>query len=183
MEIKQITDGVLKEVSAVVSEIDAGQASAFIDEVVAAKRVFVFGEGRSGLVARAFAMRVMQLGLEAHVVGETTTPAIHPGDLFVAVSGSGLTASTVLFAENAKGAGGTVAAVVSSAQTKLGSIADVVLVIPGKAKTGVGMDSSQMPGSLFEQATFMFFDAAVVMLVQKRGESYQGMANRHTNLQ
>ena len=183
MDSKEAAEAIINEVSSVISETDPAQATAFIDLVAGAQRVFVFGEGRSGLVARAFAMRLMQMGLEAHVVGETTTPSMRPGDVLVAVSGSGETASTVLFAENAKKAQGRVAAVLADRHTKLGGIADILMVIPGRARTGVGMDSMQMPGSLFEQAAFMFFDAAVTTLVQKRGESYPGMSKRHTNLQ
>jgi 6-phospho-3-hexuloisomerase len=182
MDIKQTANAIVNEVASVISETDAAQTEALVKALSEAPRIFVFGEGRSGLVARAFAMRLMQMGLEAHVVGETTTPPIGQSDLFVAVSGSGESASTVLFAEKAKASGGNVAAVVASAKSSLGGIASIVLVIPGKAKTGVGLNSIQIPGSLFEQAAFMYFDAVVAVLANKRGESYQQMSKRHANL-
>ena len=43
----------------------------FLDIIVSANNVFVTGAGRSGLAAKAFAMRLMHLGLSAYVVGET----------------------------------------------------------------------------------------------------------------
>ena len=39
-------------------------------------RVFVAGAGRSGLVLRMAAMRLMHLGLTVHIAGDTTTPAV-----------------------------------------------------------------------------------------------------------
>jgi len=45
------------------------------------------GAGRSGLAAKAFAMRLMHLGFNVYVVGETTTPAVGPEDLVIGVSG------------------------------------------------------------------------------------------------
>jgi 6-phospho-3-hexuloisomerase len=39
-------------------------------------RILVMGAGRSGLVGRAFAMRLLHLGYNAYVLGETIVPAI-----------------------------------------------------------------------------------------------------------
>ena len=46
------------------------------------KKVLVVGVGRSGLVARAFAMRLMHLGFRSYVLGETITPSVGEGDVF-----------------------------------------------------------------------------------------------------
>ncbi|MEM2817946.1 MAG: SIS domain-containing protein, partial [Archaeoglobaceae archaeon] len=58
--------------------------NSFIRFIEEAERIFVVGIGRSGLVAKAFAMRLMHLGYKAFVIGETTTPRIEAGDLLVA---------------------------------------------------------------------------------------------------
>ena len=39
------------------------------DIVVSAKKLFVYGVGRSGVAARAFAIRMVQLGLECFFIG------------------------------------------------------------------------------------------------------------------
>ena len=62
-----------------------------IEMILQAKRIFLAGKGRSGLVMQMFAMRLMQMGFTVHVVGETTTPAIENGDILVVGSGSGET--------------------------------------------------------------------------------------------
>jgi 6-phospho-3-hexuloisomerase len=84
------------------------QIAAFFHEILSAKRVYVTGAGRSGFIARAFGMRLMHIGYEAYVVGETITPAFRPGDLLVAFSGSGETHSILSICETAKSLGGTV---------------------------------------------------------------------------
>lgn len=66
------------------------------------RRLFVIGAGRSGLVGRAFAMRMMQLGLNAFVVGETTTPALEKGDLLMTISRSGRTRTVLETAKRYK---------------------------------------------------------------------------------
>ena len=61
----------------------------FIEIITTADNIFVTGAGRSGLAAKAFAMRLMHLGLSSYVVGETISPAINAGDCILAISGSG----------------------------------------------------------------------------------------------
>ena len=56
------------------------QVSSFINEILGADRIYVMGAGRSGLVAKAFAMRLMHLGLKSYVIGETITPAMRSSE-------------------------------------------------------------------------------------------------------
>ncbi|HSP51806.1 MAG TPA: SIS domain-containing protein, partial [Cryobacterium sp.] len=77
----------------------------------AARRVFVLGAGRSGLALRMTARRLMHLGLDVHVVGEVTTPAIAAGDVLLVASGSGATAAVVRAAETGSASGARVIAI------------------------------------------------------------------------
>jgi len=61
------------KIRAIANIISDEDVEAFIRELLNAKRIYVMGAGRSGLVAKAFAMRLMHLGLQAFVVGETIT--------------------------------------------------------------------------------------------------------------
>ena len=88
-------DLVLDEISEVFQRVDPAQVAALVTELRLADRIFVTGAGRSGLVLKMAAMRLMHLGLTVHVVGETTAPAIRAGDLLLAASGSGTTAGVV----------------------------------------------------------------------------------------
>src|SRR5512136_868994 len=73
--------------------LDKAQTSAFFQRMLSVHRVYVAGAGRSGLIARAFAMRLLHLGFDVYVVGETVTPALQRGDTLVIFSGSGETHS------------------------------------------------------------------------------------------
>jgi len=79
-------------------DINKDSVNKLIEDILNANAIFLMGAGRSGLVARAFAMRLMHLGLKVYVVGETTTPAVKRGDLVIAISGSGETRSIVSLA-------------------------------------------------------------------------------------
>ena len=96
-------------VDSIAQEISADQVDAFLNAILTAERIYVMGAGRSGLVAKSFAMRLMHTGFTAYVVGETITPAVDTHDLIVAFSGSGNTKTIGEIAETAKGLGAKVA--------------------------------------------------------------------------
>ena len=107
--------------------LDRNQVAAFYQEMLAAKRVFVAGAGRSGFIAKAFGLRLIHLGYDAYVVGETITPAFCSGDTLVIFSGSGETHSIASICDTAKELGGTVCLITSSTDSKMSRIADCVV--------------------------------------------------------
>jgi len=76
-------------------KVDEGQLQEFLDVLQPARRVFLYGRGRSGFVARAFAVRLMHLGFQTYVVGETITAPVKRDDVVILVSGSGTTGINV----------------------------------------------------------------------------------------
>src|SRR5690606_12887469 len=125
-----IIETVGNEVSSVLSNIDEKEALHLSDRINAAKRIFVYGEGRSGLMGKAFAMRLMHGGYSVYVIGETITPSIENGDLLIAISGSGSTGAIQQFASKAKEAGAEVFLVTTNKESKLAEICSGVLIIP-----------------------------------------------------
>ena len=91
MILNEAIDEIVDNIKGVSSEIDSESIERMLDMLVNANNVFIIGLGRSGLVARAFAMRLMHLGISVYVVGETITPAIYADDCLLAFSGSGET--------------------------------------------------------------------------------------------
>ncbi len=67
---------ILAEIGEVAGRIPEKDLEDLAEWIHGADRVYVAGMGRSGLMARAFAMRLMHLGIVTHVVGDTTTPSI-----------------------------------------------------------------------------------------------------------
>jgi 6-phospho-3-hexuloisomerase len=153
---------------------------------MSAKKIFVCGAGRSGLAAKAFAMRLMHFGLDAHVIGETTTPDYGPGDLLVVCSGSGETGSLLSIADKAKRIGGKIALVTIVPGSTIGRAADCCVQIPApspKASAGAVVASIQPMGSLFEQALLLFLDSAVLRLMELQKKDSVNMFKRHANLE
>ncbi|MCU1517323.1 MAG: 3-hexulose-6-phosphate isomerase [Pseudarthrobacter sp.] len=175
---------VLDEINAVFGRVDPAQVAALVTELRLAGRIFVTGAGRSGLVLKVAAMRLMHLGLTVHVVGETTAPAIRAGDLLLAASGSGTTAGVVKAAETAAAQGARVAAYTTSSGSPLADLAAAVVLIPAARKTDHGSAvSRQYSGSLFEQVLFAATEAVFHSLWDEDAASPEDLWQRHANLE
>lgn len=175
------------EVDTVVERLARGETPALarvVDLVAAAPRVFVLGAGRSGLALRMTAMRLMHLGLEVHVVGDVTTPAIVEHDLLVTASGSGTTAGILRAAQTAIETGAEVAAITTAVDSPLAQLATVTIVVPAAAKLDRSATAStQYSGSLFEQVVVLLGDALFDALWQRSGSTADELWPRHANLE
>jgi 6-phospho-3-hexuloisomerase len=174
---------ILAEIRPVVAKVNEAELAALVERLNAARRVFVTGEGRSGFMARAFAMRLMHLGLPVHVIGETTTPSVQADDTVVAVSGSGTTAGTVRVAEQAVQVGATVLAVTTNATSPLAQQAVATLVIPAATKyRQPGEAPTVQPlSSLFDQVTHLALDAVCLDLANRRQIDNTAATAAHAN--
>jgi 6-phospho-3-hexuloisomerase len=185
-------------VEKVSNEIDKESVTRFLKILTSAlankRKILVVGAGRSGLVGKAFAMRLMHLGFNVYVVGETITPSISEGDVLVAVSGSGSTQIVLSVASAAKRAKAQVVAVTSFAESPLGKISDHVVVIPGRTKVAtetdyfarqvLGMYEPLAPlGTLFEDSVMIFFDGVIYALMNILGVGEEDMKKRHANVE
>lgn len=171
----------LKQSLAAVSEAEIETAQR---RILAAKRIFVAGAGRSGLALKMAAMRFMHLGLEVHVAGEVTAPAIGPDDLLLVASGSGTTASAVHAAEVARKVGAEVLAVTATRESNLANLAQWLIVIPAATKQNLnGTASAQYAGALFEQSVMLLTDSMFHAMWREWGESAEELYKRHANLE
>ena len=146
---------VIEELRRTLTAVSYEQQEQLAAEIQKANRIFVAGAGRSGMMARCFAMRLMHMGITAYMVGEVVTPSIAAGDLLVIASGSGETASLVSMAKKAKSLGASVATVTIYPQATIGTLSDAVVAIhapTSKSAIDTGVQSVQPMGSLFEQS-------------------------------
>lgn len=172
------------EVAQTAARVTGDQLAALVAELVRADRVFVAGAGRSGLVLRMAAMRLMHFGLTVHIAGDTTTPAIGTRDLLLIASGSGTTPGVVRAGETATKAGARVAAFTTNPESPLGATADTLVVIPAPQKTDHGSEvSRQYSGSLFEQVLFLATEAVFQALWEKADIPAEQLWTRHANLE
>jgi 6-phospho-3-hexuloisomerase len=177
---------ILGELRDVLSQTDPGEGDSFIRQLLAAERIFVCGLGRSGLMMRAFAMRLMHLGLTSFVVGETTTPSIREGDLLVVGSGSGETSTPIGMARLAKKTGATVIAITGHRDSSLAQLADLVILIPTRRVMADGtatLATCQPLGTLAEQSLLVYLDSIAAHLWSITGETSEELSKRHANLE
>ncbi len=174
----------LDEVTAILAQMDEDTADALVTAILSAPRVFVVGLGRSGLMLRMFAIRLMQIGLEAHVVGDATTPAIAAGDLLIALSGSGRTETVVNLARKAGSFGARVLAITSSPTTPLAELADVVVVVPaGSVKTDLATPTRLPLANVLEQAMAIYWTAWAPCWPSSAEQDNPALMRRHANLE
>jgi 6-phospho-3-hexuloisomerase len=171
------------EISGVLDTVSQQEIGDLAERLATAQRVFVTGEGRSGFMAKAFAMRLMHLGLTVYVTGETITPSVGAGDSVVAVSGSGTTKGTVRTAEQARSVGAFVYVVTTAPDSPLAQIADLVLTVPAATKhRRAGEAATVQPlSSLFDQATHIVLDVVCLQLAESRGVDNAGARRAHSN--
>ncbi len=176
---------ILHELQTTAALIRDEEAEQLVNGILNAKKVFVAGAGRSGFMAKSFAMRMMHVGLNPYVVGETVTPNLEEGDIFIIGSGSGETKSLIAMAEKAKSIGAVVAAVTIVPASTIGELADIVVEIPAQTKAGddTGNKSIQPMGSLFEQSLLLFYDSVILQFMEKKGMDSDKMYGRHANLE
>lgn len=183
-------------IRSIANGISDKDAERFIQVLLDAKRIYVAGAGRSGLVAKAFAMRLMHLGLQAYVIGETITPALNRGDVMVIFSGSGKTKTVADLAETARDIGGKICLITSNADSRIGKIADCIVIIEHQRdpvtddaaefeiRQMMGDHKSFAPlGTLFETASMIFADAVISRMMEITKTDESALKNRHTNIE
>jgi len=177
-----IATEIAAEVQSAISATSQDAVEKLTGVLLRSRRTFVAGTGRSGLMARALAMRLMHLGLEAYIVGETAPPALQQGDALVVASGSGETSSLIAIVERATGLGAFVATVTSAPRASIARMADLVIEI-ALPEMPDRLRSIQPLGSLYEQCTLLLFDSIALELMQRTGTSADVMRKRHANLE
>ncbi|WP_437272115.1 6-phospho-3-hexuloisomerase [Staphylococcus succinus] len=174
---------ILNEIQEVMHLVDEQEIDDVATVLTKDKRVFVVGAGRSGFQGKGFAMRLMHIGYQSYVVGETITPSVQKGDVWVAISGSGTTESIVTQTEKVKKLGVHVIALTSYANSKLAQVADKSIIVPGATKMNTGVESTQLLSSLFDQTVHISLDVLNQKLAERDNTSNQSANAQHTNVE
>ncbi|RLI58881.1 MAG: 6-phospho-3-hexuloisomerase [Candidatus Asgardarchaeum californiense] len=146
------------------------------------KRIFVYGAGRSGLVAKAFAMRLMHLGFQTFVIGETITGPVQNNDLVIIVSGSGETIPAVMTAEIAHNLSAKVVSITGKKNSGIAKFADVTVFISSFCKDAERKKYAPL-GTLFEISVWLIFDGIIADLMDSKNETEEIMSSRHSTLE
>lgn len=184
MDVREWLDADMEELALCLEQVDCGQIAALGEEILRSRQVFVAGAGRSGLVMRMAALRLMQLGLSVFVVGDVTAPASGPGDLLIVGSASGETAGVLALARRAQELGARVAALTARPTSSIAMLAERRVIIRGTTPKATGGPASRLPmASVLEQAFLVVVDALVAWLAAHMGQTDGTMMARHANLE
>lgn len=184
MAFQEAAHTILGELDQVLSQVSESEVDKAIELINGCDKIFFNALGRAGFMGKSFVMRLMHMGREVYVVGETNTPNFGPDDLLIICSGSGSTKQFVDIANKAKSLGGKVLVITGTPGSPLTQIADGSLVLksPSKNQAESAFSSVQPMASLFEQSILLAGDSIVLELMA-RSTTGEEMFKRHLNLE
>ena len=196
--LKAASEEIIECIKDAMNSLDMEEVERLIDMLLKAKnrKIFIVGMGRSGFVARAFALRLMNLGFNVYFLGETITPAAEKGDRLIAISGTGTTKMILTASSAAKDIGAKVIAVTSFPESPLGQLADLIVTVRGRTKSAKPVEEDYLArqlrgerapltplGSIFENNTMVFLDSLVVELMHRMGRTEADLKRRHATIE
>ncbi|MEK3885086.1 6-phospho-3-hexuloisomerase [Paenibacillus sp. PL2-23] len=183
MNMLTVSSSILQELDRTLKAVNSDEIEALTKQITEAGNIFVAGAGRSGLMMRAFAMRLMHMGFHVYVVGETVTPGIAEGDLLLIGSGSGETKTLASMAAKAHNIKATIGVLTIAPDSTIGQLASTIVHIPAVTKDSTSGSSNQPMGTLFEQCLLLLLDATVLRLMENMKLQGTAMYNNHANLE
>jgi 6-phospho-3-hexuloisomerase len=213
-ETKKAISSILDVINNNISEIENDQIDRMVNEIIYTKakggRIYVAGTGRTGLMAKAFAMRLYHLGFDVIILGETIVPSATKRDCVIALSGSGKTEFTIDAASIAKRIGTRVIGLSSNPQSPLAKLSDILVIVKGRTKDAdivkekiditigskseqpIKWDARQLTGihaplsplgSLFELTLMMFLEGVIATLIERLNLTEDEIKSRHANIE
>lgn len=186
MPMRDIAMKAAAEIGGVLTRVPDSTVDALIAEISQARRIALYGVGREGLMMKAFAMRLYHLGLDAHVVGDMTTPGLAPGDLLIVSAGPGHFATVSALMGVARSAGARVVCVTAQPDGASARQADLITLLPAQTMaddSGPAAASILPMGSLYEGVQYLFFEVVVLRLRDVLKTTAEAMRANHTNLE
>ncbi len=198
-DVKSSSSALIELVSKNLSDVSEEEVNKCIELILSRrdKEIFIMGAGRSGLVGRAFALRLLHLGYKVHILGETLMPSVSKDDLVIAISGSGSTRLVITAVEAAKRVGATIMGITSYPDSSLGKLADFILQVKGRimptkeangrdyfARQILGLHEPLAPlGTIFEDTCMILLDAMIPVMMSKLNVSEEDLGRRHANIE
>lgn len=183
MNYQEYRERVLEEIRSSIEAVSDENIERLAQMILTAEHIFCDGKGRSGLVAKGFAMRLAQMGFLAYDPQGVTTPAIQQKDLLIVASGSGKTPNLVEHSKKAAEVGAKTVLITTAQDSVIGRMCSECFVFRAQSKGETKQQSIQPMGTLFEQSLEVFFDILVLVLMKKKSISNEEMYALHNNLE
>lgn len=179
---RQSLDYIQLKIKDILEDITKKNIDKIISEFFKAKRIFVYGAGRSGLVSKAFAIRLVHLGFQTFVIGETIGAPVKKDDLVFIISGSGETIPAVMTAEITKNIGAELIVVTGRRDSSIAKFADTGIYLSAECND---VERKQLAplGTLFEASAWILLDSIIAELMKSKGETEASMRSRHATLE
>jgi 6-phospho-3-hexuloisomerase len=182
--VSQLGLQALEEIGGVFARLEPTMCNPLLEEIVNARRIATYGVGREGLMMRAFCMRLFHLGLDAHVVGDMTTPPLERGDLLMVSAGPGNFSTVAGLVGVAKASGARTLCFTAQPDGAVPKSCDAVIVLPAQTMANDKASAGLLPmGSLYEAVQLVFYDLVSILLRERLGQTPEQMRSRHTNLE
>jgi 6-phospho-3-hexuloisomerase len=161
----------------------------FVKKLCETERLFISGEGRSGLVGQFSGNRFMHTGLDVYYVQAPLVPAIRKDDVLIAISGSGETDSVVNSIKKAKKYNAITLGITAKKDSTVYKKASYTFLIPSRTKDDRSYNDvileSREPisylGSEFEIKALMFLELLANCRAKRLGITENDMRERHSN--
>jgi 6-phospho 3-hexuloisomerase len=171
-----------RKIKDILEKVSQDNIDKFRELFFKSNRIFVYGAGRSGLVAKAFAIRLVHLGFQTFVIGETITAPVQKGDLVVIISGSGETIPAVMTAEIANNLGAYVVSITAKKKSEIAKFANITLYISSYCNEEERKRYAPL-GTLFEASVWILLDGLIAYLLDGKNETEEVMRSRHATLE
>lgn len=166
----------------------------FIDKIIAAKTIYVVGDGRSGLAMDAFGLRLHHLGFNCYIIGSLILPAIDSESCIIGGSGSGESNIMINTFSTAKIKGAERVLITSNIDSTAAKLANLILEIEGRVcvdeaddflvrqLTGENTEDRLPLGTLFERVLGAYLDEIIHVIMKKTGQTSKDLGSRHENV-
>ncbi len=180
-----VKDLVLSELKVSLGSIREEDVEKLVTILLTSRKVFFVGVGRVLLSLQSVAKRLAHLGIDTHIVGEVTEPAITPEDVLIVGSGSGTTLFPAGIALKAHAIGARVVHIGSNPDSELKDIVEFMVRIPVRTKYYLDdeIDSAQPMTSLFEQTLLLLGDIVAKMIIERQKLDMKSLWQYHANLE
>lgn len=184
MKLADSVDQAVEEIRSAVRRVDEADFERLAADLAGAGRLVCFAMGREGLALRAFVMRLMHLGLDAHMWGDITAGPVAAGDVVLVVDGPGELDMTAALIGIARRNDARVWMITAQPDARDAALADALLTIPAQTMADDRGGASLLPmGTAFEIGAALLLDLMVLRLLDLTGQSLDEIRTRHANLE